>query len=631
MYLLEFQAQGVKGCSPTLRAPLKPGFVVLKPPASPPPPMLALVPAIFYADGRGQDASFATEGAKGKVGFTMLGNDQVTYRLLRELGGAGVLQKLNKATTTFEPVTDSASDIGTYLRATVGLPSRSAYEQIFTFTAAQMPSKRPRAVKGGAAALGATPARPSMAHQIPVEAASDIPAAQAKVVELEKELKLSKDIEQLQFQQDGLTRQMDDLEAKMKGSEGLRASLEEARQAAASAPDEVALGLPADIAHRAQRYPDAVQRRDEAMAKLGTEPADESGGSAPPASVEPLWKNQHFQIGTGLGALFMIGGVLLSGYARAIALLDIPAFAFAALTAIKHVEELQGASRSSKKGNMRAQREKKINDSFDAEVAPVKAAMKALGVDAAADVARLLEQKPLLLQKVQELEEQIQAWEAEPANRQMAAEHAKLKRQVDDINQKLTEQGGYIRDLREVERELQRTRESIQMAQGGGSKSTPVPAQLPSAPGSTSELEDPGPSLMRLASDLFQSDVPTLAGLIRDRSNQYFSALTDRRYSGLEQDHIGAITAVSQGKKLKVGAIPSRDMDLLFLSLRLTLVEKYSAKAKVPVLLDDGMGVEDAKLGLLSRMLKHLGTLTQVIHVTANPTFSAVADLNGTL
>lgn len=635
MYLLELQAQGVKGCSPSVRAPLKPGYVVLKPATAAPPPLLALVAAILYSDGRGGDASFAADGAKGKVGFTILGNDQVTYRLVRELGGAGVLQKLNKATTSFELVSDSASDIGTYLRATVGLPSRSAFEQIFTCTAAQMPSRRPRAVKGGAAALGTTPARPSMAHNMPVEPASDIPAAQAKVVELEKELKLAKDIEALQFQQDGITRQMDELEQKMKGSEGLRAALEQAQSDARSAPDTVSLGLPADIAHKAQRYQDAVQRRDEALAKLGADPAADEPTNAPaPAAVEPLWRNQQFLAGAGLGALFMVAGVMFSGYGRAIALLDIPAFAFAALTAIKHVEDLQGSTQVSKKGGLRAQREKKIQDAFEAEVAVVKGAMKTLGVETAEEVVKVLEQKPLLEERAAALQKELQAWEAEPANRQSAAQYNKLKQQVEAINQKLQAEGGYIREAREVEREIQRTKESIQKAQGGvptGASGGAPAAQLPSAPGSTSELEDPGPSLMRLAADLFQSDVPALAGMVRDRANQYFSALTDRRYSGLEQDGGGAISALSQGKKLKVGAIPSRDLDLLYLALRLTLVEKYSARAKVPVFLDHDLGVEEGKLGLLSRMLKHLGTLTQVIHLTAHPAFPSVADLNGTL
>jgi len=41
--------------------------------------------------------------------------------------------------------------------------------------------------------------------------------------------------------------------------------------------------------------------------------------------------------------------------------------------------------------------------------------------------------------------------------------------------------------------------------------------------------------------------------------------------------------------------------------------------------------VEEAKVPLLSRMLKHLGTLTQVIHIASHPAFPSVADLNGTL
>jgi len=631
MYLLELQAQGVKGCSATVRAALKPGYIVLKPPGTPPPPVAALASALFYSDGRGGDASLAAGSGKGKAGFTLIGNDQVTYRLIRELGGAGVLQKLNKATTTFEMVSDSAADIGTYLRATVGLPSKSAFEQIFTCLSSQMPSRRPKAVKGGAAALAEAPVRPSMAHLIPVEAAADVPAAQARVVELEKELKLSKEIEQLQFQADGVTRQMDDLEGKMKGSQGLREALEQAERDFNSAPDAVALGLPADVVHRASRYEDALQRRDEALARLGAEPSEDVASG--PAPVEPLLRNQQFWLGIVLGTVLLAGGSMLSGYGRALVLLDIPAFAFAALTAIKHVEQVQGASRVSRKGGMRAQREKKILDAFDAEVAVVKEAMQQMGVDSPEQVARALEQRPLLGKKVEELRKQLRAWESQPANRQIAAEHARLKRQHDAINQKLLEQGGYIREAREVELELKRTRESIQKAMGGGGPA-PAPAApgLPSPAGAAGEHEDPGPSLMRLAADLFQTDVPSLVSTLRDRVSQYFTALTDRRYSGIEQEATtGALSGIIQGKKLKAAAMPPRDLDLLYLSLRLTLVEKYSGRAKVPFLVEDTVGVEEGKLSLLSRMLKHLGTLTQVVHVTGNAAFPAVADLNGHL
>jgi hypothetical protein len=37
-------------------------------------------------------------------------------------------------------------------------------------------------------------------------------------------------------------------------------------------------------------------------------------------------------------------------------------------------------------------------------------------------------------------------------------------------------------------------------------------------------------------------------------------------------------------------------------------------------------GLDEPKLPLVGRMLKHLGTLTQVLHVTAHPGFGQLSD-----
>ena len=72
----------------------------------------------------------------------------------------------------------------------------------------------------------------------------------------------------------------------------------------------------------------------------------------------------------------------------------------------------------------------------------------------------------------------------------------------------------------------------------------------------------------------------------------------------------------------------SRNM-LLHLAIKLTVAEKAAGKQKIPVFIEDGIScVDEVKLPLLARMLKHLGTMTQVIHVTAHPGFSSSADNN---
>jgi uncharacterized protein YhaN len=117
-------------------------------------------------------------------------------------------------------------------------------------------------------------------------------------------------------------------------------------------------------------------------------------------------------------------------------------------------------------------------------------------------------------------------------------------------------------------------------------------------------------------------------GMLRERCVQYFGALTDRRYVGVEWDKDGrTVVAAASGRRMPLGELPPREVDLFFLSLRLTVVEKVSPRVKLPLLVEDALiGVDEAKLPLLGRMLKHLGTMTQVLHVTAHPGFTPLSD-----
>jgi len=145
--------------------------------------------------------------------------------------------------------------------------------------------------------------------------------------------------------------------------------------------------------------------------------------------------------------------------------------------------------------------------------------------------------------------------------------------------------------------------------------------------GPSDPLEDPSPALMKQAADIFQVDIPTVSGMVRDRCNQYLTALTDRRYQGVDWDMEGRGFVISAGRSVPVGEIIPRDLDMYYLALRMTVVEKASARVKYPFILEHPFaGMDEVKLPLVGRMLKHLGTLTQVLHVTAHPGFAQLAD-----
>jgi len=209
MVLLELAGQSVRGMSPAVRAALKPGYLVLKPPSGEPASLGALLTALFFADGRGGDSSFLAPGQKaGKAGVTVLGNDQITYRVVRELGGPGALHKLDRATQKFALVTEDPAEIVQSLRASAGLPTRTSFEQLFTLSPAQLPSRR--AAKPRPSGLIAPKAQLTAAQG--PSAASDVVGASAKLKELERELALSKQIDQVQFKLDGISSQVFELE-----------------------------------------------------------------------------------------------------------------------------------------------------------------------------------------------------------------------------------------------------------------------------------------------------------------------------------------------------------------------------------------------------------------------------------
>ena len=137
---------------------------------------------------------------------------------------------------------------------------------------------------------------------------------------------------------------------------------------------------------------------------------------------------------------------------------------------------------------------------------------------------------------------------------------------------------------------------------------------------------------MLLGADLFSTDVLGLWAQLKDRVGQYVGALTDRRYHAVEVEKDGRAFAVAPGRRVPFNELPGKDLDLLYVAMRLTLVEKYSSKNKIIFLIEDvfSLVLDWPKLALLGRMLKHLGSLTQVLHITgaAHAGGSADATLN---
>lgn len=620
MVLLELAAQSVRGFTPSVRVALKPGYIGLKSPSEIPAPLGGLISALCFPDGRGGDAAFLAPGARaGRAGLSIQSNDQTVWRLVRDLGGQGGLHKLNPATNQYELVTQEAADLAQAIRGQVGFPSRATFEQVFCFNGPQLPSRRPRLARAAA---------PTKPQQKKVQStafdeytqAEDPGQVTQRLAQLERELVAAREAAELQFKMDGLQADVFKYETRLRAYQDLKQKVQEARAGLASAASPKSLGLPDDIVDRVRRFSDEKRKRDLALAKLEEERQSAIGDGV--AGVAPLHKDQRFWMALVAGLGLLIAPAFLEGYARYLALLSVPAFTLATLVALRFIEDLQARSRELAKAEVFAVREKKIQDDFSLANSVVQTAFEKTNTATADDFAAVLAAGQQLAPQVGELELELADFESDPELSELPVKIAELKGEFEECNAKLLKMsGGYVREAREIERDMGRLKAILSPTQ-------PTEDFAAVATGPSETFEDPMPGVLALGTDLFATDVPTLWAVLRDRSVQYLKALSDQRYHGIDIASDGRATIQAPGRAVGAGELPPKDLDLLYLSVRLTLVEKYSGQNKIPVILEDSFATvfEGPKQALVGRMLKHIGSLTQVLHVTGQGQNVSAAD-----
>ncbi len=625
MLFLELAAQSVRGFSPSVRVAIKPGYVALQSPVELPAPLSGVIVALAFPDGRGGDGAFLAPGAKaGRAGLSIQGNDGSVWRIVRDLGGAGGLHKLNRATNTFDIVTQDASEMGQTLRSSVGFPARTTWEQLFTLNGQQLPTRRPKGPARAPAAAAGKAAPRMMSKWGDLDGGPAPEVDPSKLPALEAELATAKRAAEVQFRADGLASEVYELEAKVRVADQVTEELNAARAELTRAASRE---LPDDIIARARRLPDDKKKFDEQVAKLQDEQrALVETAPQPPA---PLQKDQQFLASAVVGVGLFVAAMFLDGGLRYLALLSLVPFTFAALLALRFIEDLQRLSRGGGKGEVLASREKKLTDDFQLHSMAVTKAFEQVGVSSLEEFLTAMEVRGSLKARVAEIEQREVAARAALETSGVKGRYDALKAEQETLNQELLGMsGGFVRDVRDIEREIARIKEPAPAPKAA------APAEFTAVSTAAGETwDDPVPPLLMLATDLFSADVPSLWSVLHDRAVQYIGALTDRRYHEISVDKDGHATLEAPGRSVSARELPGRDLDLVYLALRLTLIEKAAAQHKLPVVIEDTFNtvLDAAKQPLFGRMVKHLGSLTQVIHVSGAGQNASLADVAVTI
>jgi hypothetical protein len=131
------------------------------------------------------------------------------------------------------------------------------------------------------------------------------------------------------------------------------------------------------------------------------------------------------------------------------------------------------------------------------------------------------------------------------------------------------------------------------------------------------------------AAELLSLSVDELWSQMSPRLTAYLQALTDRRVVSGKPDEKGILAfAAADGRSGAYMTLPPPLRDLVFVALRLALIERVAGYKRLPILIDDAFATLDPpKRALIAKMLKGIGTQTQVIHRVAEAPPAGTADL----
>ncbi len=609
MLLLEIAAQGVRGLTPGGgRFTLKTGYNVV---AADGPALRRLLEAMLHPDPGDVESiprAAAAPGSGGpRAGLTLVGDDGITYRLLRDFGGGCQLHRFEPARRAFALVAQDLPGIGAYLAGGPGVPARERLGGALSLAASDLPSRQLAAGLRGPAAA-APPRRPMSPEEV-----------ERKRVALKAELERSRAADSIQVRLDELQSQLFRLEEVLKGAEKIRDGLatSEAAEADLAAAAE-SLDRVADLDQKLAAFEKAASRRDESLARLEEErAATEKAGREP----VPPWRDPQFLGGAAVGlaavGLGVAGAASGQGGLRYLALLDVPAFGVAAWAALRWVTARETFEQTGRRRRLAGDRERKVLEQYERDTAEVKALMKSLGVEALPDLRDLVGRVADSRTVVGEWRQRRQAWEASPENREAAAETERVQAEIAELEHRLADQaGGYQRDARAIEMDLTRL--------DSDSASPPAPAAAPPA---AAPPVDPLRAALERAVAALGGSPAEVARAIQPRVAQLLPVLSGQRFTGVFWDERGNASVQGGGRAVQATSLPAIDRDLVWLAVKMGVLEQALSRGRTVALLDDAFaGLPDGARRSLAGLLKQLGRAAQIVHATQDPVCRQAAD-----
>ena len=579
MQLTELLFQKVKDLPADGQLSLKAGYVAVVSKAS--SLRTALTAPVCPAP---DDPKRLTDGAgPTRVGVGLLSGDGRPYRLLREMGGSRQLLRFDPATKKFEEVTEDQLEIDSFLRVECGMPPSDAYTGFFVLEINELPSLR-----GKAAA-----------------AANDAYVDQPRVRALKEELEMTRKFEAAQDRLFKVAQRLHDLKVqqqKLKDAEADLAAVQDELKRSPWSPEEIK-----ELTAKASRAKEDLKKRDDGLADVAKR--RQKAAQTVPPPPEPVFSNAWFYGGLLLG--IAVDALAFFFKRPPVAVFGLVPLLAPLIVVLRWIEGDEADKQAATYVQELKEREVRIKKDYEAEQAPLKAALRAAKVDSPVDLLAVFKDREVVVKRRETALARLQKLKLEPDVSRFSVEIPLLESEKTKLEEQV-HQMGFSRPIAEIEADLKHAMGISASKNGVAVPETELPRHLISR-----------------AAELLNLGVDELWSQMSARLTAYLQALTDKRVvSGKPDDKGMLVLGALDGRTGSFMSLPPPLRDLVYAALRLTLLERVAGYKRLPVVVDDAFGILEApKRALIGKMLKGIGTQTQVIHRVADAPAPGTADL----
>jgi polyhydroxyalkanoate synthesis regulator phasin len=593
--VLDLALQGIRDLEGSMRVRLQSGYNAIVSPEVQPDTLIAGLTHMLY--GGASDPETAALAGPGALsvggGVTVMTEDGSTYRVVRDLtAGTAQLLEFSRETKSFAKLASDPSEVTQFLRARAGLPAREAFETAFVLRASDLPSG---------------PAVPELVKQEPERSGPTPEELRARLETAESLLAQKREIEEAEFELDGLQKRRFDLEDQLEATAVDPTALGEARDHLRRM--RYLDSMPDDFGPRYENYLNLVRRRNADMQRWEGERMnlERAGRVEPPP---PLLRDWRLWVGLVVGTLAVAVGFLLGGVLRYIALFDIPAYGLAAFALFQNLTQREESQRLTWRLEISDARKKKIENRDGQEINAVGAILDQVGIKKPAEVREALQARRAAQQRVKELEEEMERRTRDPQQRALRDERDQLMQQIGSIEERLATLTAVPVDAATLQAEIDSLRDQL------------AALEPPEAPDGAEAIDPEGPFShgLRTALEVMLTDAKSAAKTLSERATLMIRPLSKNRLTSVLLDPNGGVATTSaQGTVVAWGEMPAAARDLAYLALRGALFVVIEEQVRAPLVASELAGYVAGGREVIQTLFATLAHAGQILHAVRRP------------